>query len=75
MQFNQKMWDDDVITPKLQMYDGEPLKTKIGVTEGDRVSPTVLNIMVDAVYGIQFSRINGNNNDKMIQFYANDGII
>ena len=74
----QNIWEDDVLIPKQQMYYGKPFTTQRGVKQGDIVSPTLFNIIIDAVVRHTLYQIYGdgiNIDNTMIQFYADDGII
>ena len=43
------MWQDDTIVPKQQQFYGKAFTAERGVRQGDIVSPTIFNIVVDAV--------------------------
>ena len=45
----QRFWDEQAVLLKSGRFHGQPFKTEIGVTQRDLVSPTVFNIVVDAV--------------------------
>ena len=70
---------------KAGKYYGRPLSTEIGVTQGDLVSPTLFNIMVDELVRDTFQENCGPQEDQHdfrwsagehnICFYADDGRI
>ena len=45
----QWYWDEQVVVPKAGKLFGRTFGTEIGVTQGDPVSPTIFNIVVEAV--------------------------
>ena len=45
----QRFVDYKVVVPKAERYYGHSFRTDIGVIQGDPVSPTVFNVMVDVV--------------------------
>ena len=45
----QRYWNEQRVITKKGKYYGRPLSTCRGVTKGDTVSPTLFNIIVDAV--------------------------
>ena len=42
-------WENQQVVARQSGYHGEPFKATRGVTQGDIVSPTLFNIIVDAV--------------------------
>ena len=70
------MWSQDTIIPKQQQFYGKQFKAERGVRQGDIVSPTIFNIVMDAVVRNCYNRLwMDGNYDMMLQFYADDGII
>ena len=63
--------------PKQQQFYGKPFVTERGVKQGDVVSPTIFNIIIDAVVRQTLYDImaDNNNNTTTIQFYADDGVL
>ena len=45
----QRYWDKQKVVPKAGKYFGRPFCTQRGVTQGDLVSQTIFNIVVDTV--------------------------
>ena len=45
----QRFWDQGILICRASGCYGEPFKAKRGVTQGGPVSPTIFNLMVDAV--------------------------
>ena len=45
----QQYWDVQRVVPKARKYYGHPFGTGRGVTQGDPVSPTIFNTIVDSV--------------------------
>ena len=45
----QRFWYDQVVVPKAGEFFGQSLRMERGVNQGDLVSPTIFNIVVDAV--------------------------
>ena len=45
----QRFWDKGVLVCKASGCYGDPFKARRGVTQGGPVSPTIFNLMVDAV--------------------------
>ena len=68
---------DDTIVPKQKQFYGKFLTAERGVRQGDIVSPTIFNIVVDAVIRHAYNKVSelGDIDDIIMQFYADDGII
>jgi hypothetical protein len=66
-----------MIVAKQQGYHGQPFWLERGTTQGDIVSPTIFNIVVDAVVRAWYHTLNleGIANDIQAIFYADDGHI
>ena len=77
----QRFWDGSVLVCKATGCYGEPFKARRGVTQGGPVSPTIFNLMVDAVIR-EWERQLLLNDIPLGQirvlvaiFYADDGLI
>jgi retron-type reverse transcriptase len=70
----QKIWDNDCIIPKQRQYFGKSFKAEQGVRQGDIISPTLFNIMLDAVIR-EYNNTARIDNTAIIQFYADNGFI
>jgi hypothetical protein len=68
------VWKGDTMTPKQNKYYGKSFKAERGVRQGDIISPTIFNIVIDAIIRDCEEKMK----DKgilTIQFYADDGFI
>jgi Reverse transcriptase (RNA-dependent DNA polymerase) len=45
----QTVWNKDAMIPRQKQYFGQPFKEDCGVLQEDIISPTIFNIVVDAV--------------------------
>ena len=45
----KRLWDDQVVVPKAGKLFGVLFRMEIGVTQGDLISPTIFNILMEAV--------------------------
>ena len=72
----KNMWEEDIIIPKQQMFYGKSFNAERGVKQGDIMSPTIFNIIIDSIVRdcIQKMKDKGDETTN-IQFYADDGII
>ena len=78
-------WDAQQFVVRQNDYFGDPLRPTRGVTQGDIVSPTVFNIVVDAIVRHWLaltvddgSETNGRGvsvRELLVLFYADDGLI
>jgi hypothetical protein len=68
-------WNSLTIVAKQQGYHGQPFRSERGTTQGDIVSPTIFNIIVDAVVRAGYNTLNleGLADDVQAIFYADDG--
>jgi exonuclease III len=73
-----KVWDGDTMVPKQAGYYGNPFRANRGVRQGDIMSPTIFNIVVDAIirdWDIRMGTNRGERRETETQFYADDGLI
>jgi hypothetical protein len=70
-------WNSLTIVAKQQGYHGRPFRSERGTTQGDIISPTIFNIIVDAVVRAWYHTLNleGIANNIQAIFYADDGHI
>ena len=69
------MWQGDTLVPRQAGYYGKAFKAKRGVRVGDVMSPTVFNIVVDAVVRHWKHLHNPVEFEELALFYADDGMI
>jgi uncharacterized protein (DUF433 family) len=70
----EQIWTNDKLIPKQNKCFGKPIFAARGVQQGDIMSPTLFNIMIDAVIRDYEARARIDNKTT-IQFYADDGFI
>ena len=71
----RNMWTNDMIVPKRKKYYGPAFLSERGVKQGDVISPTIFNIMIDAVLRHCYRKLSIIlNHDINTQFYADDGV-
>jgi hypothetical protein len=70
-------WSSLTIVARQQGYYGTPFQSERGTTQGDIVSPTIFNIVVDAVVRAWHHEmdIQGFSNHVRAIFYADDGLL
>ena len=77
----QATWEGSLLVPKKGGRYGNHIYTSRGVRQGDIISPTLFNIIVDAILRYERSVINrdrqglGQNQFTNVRFYADDGAI
>ena len=75
----QHFWEGQCVAVKQRGMFGKVFKGKKGVTQGDIVSPTIFNIMVDEVVRVVQADIAdqeaGQSNQTTGIFYADDGYV
>ena len=81
----QRYWAQQRIVVRSRGYHGEPFTATRGVTQGDIASPTIFNIVVDAVVRYWLSMVStaaiANHGlgievcNKLALFYADDGLV
>jgi Reverse transcriptase (RNA-dependent DNA polymerase) len=74
----EQTWEMDQMIPKQAGCYGTGFTTSRGVRQGDIMSPSVFNIVVDAVINYceaEFKKLHSNKEIPKIIFYADDGVI
>jgi exonuclease III len=78
-------WEQQLLAARQADYYGEPFKATRGLTQGDPLSPTIFNVVVDAIIRAWLSSMDDgaettegfgfNVFEKIACFYADDGMI
>jgi hypothetical protein len=81
----QAFWDSQQMVARQAGFHGEAFMATRGVTQGDPLSPTIFNIVVDAVVRYRLSLVlDGAESDdgigrsvaeQLVLFYADDGLV
>ena len=80
-----RFWEEMQVVARQSGYHGMVFRTSCGVTQGDIISPTLFNIVVDAVVHYWLSQVVGEGSEttglgqtiteKLTIFYADDGLV
>jgi hypothetical protein len=70
-------WDSLTVVARQQGYYSKPFRSERGTTQGDIASPTIFNILVDAVVREWYHQLRSEGIDDVVRaiFYADDGHI
>ena len=69
-------WDTHTIIPRQRGFYGTPFPAERGVTQGDIISPTIFNIVIDCVLHHWYQSMQDNNHPTIsLRFYADDGLL
>jgi hypothetical protein len=70
-------WSSLRVVARQQGYYGDPFKSKRGTTQGDIISPTIFNIIVDAIVRAWYHQLESENLSDKVRavFFADDGHI
>jgi len=69
-------WDTHTIIPRQCGFYGTPFPAERGVTQGDIISPTIFNIVIDCVLHHWYQSMQDNNHPMIsLRFYADDGLL
>jgi Reverse transcriptase (RNA-dependent DNA polymerase) len=69
----KKFWDNLQVVPRQSGYYGSPIPVRHGVTQGDPLSPTIFNIVIDAAVRELYSYPYFDS--LKVFFYADDGLL
>jgi Reverse transcriptase (RNA-dependent DNA polymerase) len=70
----QGIWNNDTMMPRQQNYYKQPFHAERGIRQGDIISPTIFNIVVDAVIQ-EWERQLPPQEHTILLFYPDDGLI
>jgi hypothetical protein len=70
-------WSSLRVVARQQGYYGDPFKSKRGTTQGNIISPTIFNIIVDAIVRAWYHQLESENLSDKVRavFFADDGHI
>jgi len=82
----RRFWERQQVIAKQSGYHGDPFEATRGVTQGDVISPTIFNIVVDAVVRYWLLQVANNGSEDtaglglmvqewLVLFYTDDGLI
>jgi len=69
------IWQGDTMVPRQAGYFGKPFEARRGVCVGDTMSPTIFNIMVDAVIRNWRHEHQPDDIEELTLFFADDGMM
>ena len=69
------IWQGDTMVPRQAGYFGKPFEARRGVRVGDTMSPTIFNIMVDAVIRHWRHEHQPDDIEELVLFFADDGMM
>jgi hypothetical protein len=70
-------WNSLTIVARQQGYYGKPFPSRRGTTQGDVISPTIFNIIIDAIVREWYHQLRSKQLEEIVRaiFYADDGHI
>jgi len=76
LQILNNFWDAHTIIPRQRGFFRTPFPAECGVTQGDIISPTIFNIVIDCVLHHWYkSMLDHNHPTTTLRFYADDGLL
>jgi len=76
LQILNNFWDAHTIIPRQRGFFGTPFRAEQGVTQGDIISPTIFNIVIDCVLHHWYkSLLDHNHLTTTLRFYADDSLL
>lgn len=75
LQLLTHFWDSLQVIARQQNYYGSPFRSERGTTQGDMISPTIFNIVVDAIVRAWYHQLDQEGLSDVVGaiFYADDG--